>query len=115
MLQAVKSARSFVEASPWAGFVQDRFGTVGDAVSDEDIIAASKQSIVTIFHPTCTARMSPKDASWGVVDPQLLLKGATGLRIVDASIFPVIPAAHTVGPTYIVAERAAQLIKDAWS
>ncbi|KLO19185.1 aryl-alcohol-oxidase from pleurotus Eryingii [Schizopora paradoxa] len=115
MLQAVKTARSFVAASPWAGFVQSRFGPVGDAETDDEIIAASKQSIVTIFHPVCTARMSPKDASWGVVDPQLLVKGATGLRIVDASIFPIIPAAHTVGPTYIVAERAAQLIKDAWS
>ncbi|KLO19189.1 aryl-alcohol oxidase-like protein [Schizopora paradoxa] len=115
MLQAVKFSRQFVQAQPWAGFVQNRTGPVGDAETDDDIIAASRQAIVTIFHPTSTARMSPVGANFGVVDPDLLLKGADGLRVVDASIFPIIPAAHTVAPTYIVAERAAELIKEAWS
>jgi choline dehydrogenase len=35
-----------------------------------------------------------------------------GLRIIDASIFLVIPNAHTVAPTYIVAEIAATIIKE---
>jgi len=38
-------------------------------------------------------------------------EGATGLRIVDASIFPAIPECHIQGVVYIVAERAADLIK----
>jgi len=115
MLQAVKFSRQFVQAQPWAGFIQNRTGPVGDAETDDAIIAASRQAIVTIFHPTSTAGMSPVGANFGVVDPDLLLKGAVGVRVVDASIFPVIPAGHTVAPTYIVAERAAELIKNAWS
>jgi choline dehydrogenase-like flavoprotein len=86
MLSAVKAARAFMETAPWDGFVQSRFGPVGSAESDEQIIAASRDAIVTIWHPTSTARMSPKNASWGVVDPQLLVKGVKGLRVVDASI-----------------------------
>ena len=87
MLTAVKTARKFVAAAPWQGFVQDPFGFVGDAKTDAEIIEASKQSIVSIWHPSCTARMSPKNASWGVVDPELFVKGTSGLRVVDASVF----------------------------
>jgi choline dehydrogenase-like flavoprotein len=47
----------------------------------------------------------------GVVDEKLRVYGAQGLRVVDASVFPVIPDAHTVVPTYMVAEMAAAIIK----
>ncbi|KAJ7362644.1 hypothetical protein DFH08DRAFT_683711, partial [Mycena albidolilacea] len=50
----------------------------------------------------------------GVVDPDLLIKGAQVLRIIDASVFPRIPSAHTQAATYAVAERAADLIKQMW-
>jgi choline dehydrogenase len=46
------------------------------------------------------------------VDEKLRVYGVQGLRIVDASIFPVIPDAHTVAPTYMVAEMAATIIKE---
>jgi choline dehydrogenase-like flavoprotein len=39
-----------------------------------------------VFHPTGTAAMSPKGADWGVVDPDLKVKGVEGLRIVDGSV-----------------------------
>ncbi|KAF7798262.1 hypothetical protein EIP86_009479 [Pleurotus ostreatoroseus] len=114
MLTAVKTARAFVSAEPWDGFVISRFGGVGGAETDDEIVAAARDAIVTIWHPTSTARMAPANAPWGVVDPRLRVKGVSGLRIVDASIFPIIPAAHTVGPVYIVAEHAADIIKAAW-
>lgn len=87
MLSAVKAARKFVEAAPWKDFIVSRFGPVGSAETDDEIIAAARDSVDSIWHPTSTARMSPKHARWGVVDPQLLVKGAHGLRIVDASVF----------------------------
>ncbi|KAF5329017.1 hypothetical protein D9611_013861 [Ephemerocybe angulata] len=65
-------------------------------------------------HPVGTAAMSPRDADWGVVDPDLLLKTVSGLRIVDASVMPFIPAGHTQAPVYAIAERAADIIKEAW-
>ena len=87
MVHAVKASRRFLQAKPWEGFVLERFGDVGGAETDEEIAAASRRNVETIWHPTSTARMSPKNASWGVVDPQLLVKGTRWLRIVDASIF----------------------------
>jgi hypothetical protein len=45
--------------------------------------------------------MSPKGASWGVVDPDLRLKKASGVRIVDGSVIPYVPATHPQGPIYV--------------
>lgn len=114
MVESVLAVRRFVDTQPWADFILGRFGPVGLSNTTDDIIAASRDAIVSIWHPTSTARMSPKNATWGVVDNELRLKGASGVRVVDASIFPVIPAGHPAAFLYIVAERAADLIKREW-
>ncbi|KAF8874753.1 hypothetical protein BD779DRAFT_1613535 [Infundibulicybe gibba] len=54
-------------------------------------------------------------ANYGVVGPDLLVKGASGLRIVDASVMPFVTCGHTQAPVYIIAERAADLVKKFWS
>lgn len=86
MVQVVKAARRFVQTPPWEGFILGQFGVIGEAETDDEILAASRQEIVTIWHPTSTASMSPRNASWGVVDPDLLVKGTNGIRVVDASV-----------------------------
>ena len=93
MVYAIKAARGFMQSSPWNGVAISRVGPVGEAETDDEIIAAARANTRTIYHPTSTARMSPEGADWGVVDPQLRVKGANGLRVVDASVF-----VRTVGP-----------------
>ena len=51
------------------------------------MLAAARAAARTIYHPTSTARMAPNNAAWGVVDTQLRVKGVSGLRVVDASVF----------------------------
>jgi choline dehydrogenase len=46
-----------------------------------------------------------------VLDSELLVHGIEGLRVVDASVMPVIPGGNTNAPTIMVAERAADLIR----
>jgi choline dehydrogenase len=63
-----------------------------------------------IYHPVGTARMSDSEPE-AVVDSQLRVHGLEGLRVVDASIMPVITRGNTHAPTMMVAERAADLIR----
>lgn len=58
--------------------------------------------------------MAPTGDPTGVVSPRLLVHGVKGLRIADASIMPRIPASHTHAPVVMIAEKAADMIKEDW-
>ncbi|KAF8912301.1 alcohol oxidase [Mucidula mucida] len=111
--EAIKSARRFMAAPAWDGYVLGSLNN--NATTDEEIDEFVRNNAVSFFHPVSTSSMSPKGAQYGVVDPDLLVKGVEGLRIVDASVIPRLPAAHTSGPVYAMAERAADIIKAAYA
>ncbi|KAJ7580929.1 hypothetical protein C8J56DRAFT_794938, partial [Mycena floridula] len=90
MREAIRSARRFVAGPAWSNYV------------------------ISELPNSANAAMSSVDATYGLVDPDFRVKGIQGLRVVDASVFPKIPAAHTQVPTYVFAERASDLIKAAW-
>lgn len=80
------------------------------AASDAQLQEFLNRALGTEFHPSCTAAMMPRDDG-GVVDPNLLVYGTRNIRVVDASIFPILPSAHLESVIYAVAEKAADLIK----
>lgn len=61
---------------------------------DDEIAKLVRARVETLYHPTCTARMAPREDG-GVVDPFLRVHGIPNLRVVDASVFPTIPSGHT--------------------
>ncbi|XP_034247857.1 glucose dehydrogenase [FAD, quinone]-like isoform X1 [Thrips palmi] len=66
----------------------------------------------TIYHQSGTCRMGRRGDPLAVLDPRLRVQGVGRLRVVDASVMPMIPAAHTNAPTYMIAEKAADMIKE---
>ena len=79
-----------------------------DISSDEDLIDDLRQRVELLYHPVGTCRMGSDENA--VVDPELRVRGVDGLRVVDASVFPIIPSGNTNAPTIAVAERGADLI-----
>lgn len=63
-----------------------------------------------IFHPAGTCAIGADSDQLAVLDPMCRVRGVAGLRVVDASVMPVIPSGNTGLPTMMVAERAAALL-----
>jgi choline dehydrogenase len=68
-----------------------------------------RRTASTTWHPTSTCRMGI-DAT-AVVDPALRVNGISGLRVADASVMPAIVSGNTNAPVIMIAEKAADLIK----
>ncbi|KZT39180.1 aryl-alcohol oxidase-like protein [Sistotremastrum suecicum HHB10207 ss-3] len=111
---AIKSARAFMNATAWDGY---NLGLAFDDAAfqtDEELDLFIRNNTAPIYHPTGTNRMESSAKDDGVVDSFLQVKGVTGLRVVDTSVFPFIIEGHPEAPTYALAERAADVIKSAW-
>jgi choline dehydrogenase-like flavoprotein len=118
MRQALLSMFHYLSARAWDGYVISQFGSAFaniSATSDSDVLDEYIRSVTgPTEHLVGTAAMSARGADYGVLDPDLKVKGVDGLRVIDSSIFPFVTSAHTQVPTYIVAERGAALIKATW-
>ena len=78
--------------------------------TDEEILDFWKTEGMSVYHPVGSSKMGPAEDPNAVVDNELRVHGIDGLRIADASIFPLLPSGNTHAPTVAVAERAADLI-----
>jgi choline dehydrogenase-like flavoprotein len=78
--------------------------------TDDDIREALRARSDTVYHPVGTCKMGVNDPM-AVVDPTLKVYGLEGLRIVDASIMPTVVGGNTNGPTVMIGEKAADIIK----
>ncbi|MCU1761829.1 choline dehydrogenase [Pseudomonas sp. 14P_8.1_Bac3] len=81
------------------------------AQSDQALDAWARQVTETGYHASGTCKMGPAGDPEAVVDPRLRVHGLDGLRVVDASIMPVIVSGNTNAPTVMIAEKASDMIR----
>ncbi|MGI8512456.1 MAG: GMC family oxidoreductase [Solirubrobacteraceae bacterium] len=109
LVAGMKLAREIARQEPLAGKIVRELKPGPEAVSDEDIEADLRRRVELIYHPVGTCRMGADDRA--VVDPELRVRVLEGLRVIDASVMPLIPGGNTNAPTIMIAERAADLIR----
>ncbi|GME22370.1 GMC oxidoreductase [Neofusicoccum parvum] len=85
----------------------------GDGVrSDEEIYEWLKGSLSTIYHASCTCKMGTRDDAMAVLDGEARVFGLEGVRVVDASSFPILVPGHPQATVYMLAEKIADRILD---
>ena len=81
--------------------------------SDEELADYARNSLQSYHHQVGTCKMGRDELA--VVDHELKVHGIDGLRVIDASIMPIVPTGNTNAPTYMVAEKGADMVKAARS
>ncbi|WP_422035766.1 GMC family oxidoreductase [Reyranella sp.] len=85
--------------------------TFDQVLNDDDALEAFvRKAAIGVWHASCTCRMGRDDDPMAVVDTQGRVRGVQGLRVVDASIFPVVPCANTNFPTLMTAEKISEAV-----
>ena len=113
LLGGMRLVRRMLSTPELAPFV-DRETLPGPAVqSDDELLAFARENGTTTYHLIGTAKMGPANDPGAVVDDRLRVHGMQDLRVIDASIMPSMPSANTYATTLMIAERGADLIRNA--
>jgi choline dehydrogenase len=110
LLDAMRMNRRIVAQKPFADIIVAEKVPGFDIDSDDGLMRFARETGTTIYHPCGTAKMG-RDAN-AVVDARLCVHGLTGVRVVDASIMPTMTSGNTNAPTIMIAEKAADMIRD---
>jgi len=108
--ESIRLTRRIVEQPALRKYRPQEFRPGEDVQSDEDLARAAGDIGTTIFHPVGTCRMGSDEAA--VVDGRLRVQGLAGVRVADASIMPTITSGNTNSPVIMIAEKAADMIRE---
>jgi len=110
IVAALRLGRKLIGSDAFAPYLEKEIWP-GDAVqSDEELLEHARNTGNTTYHPIGTCRMGPVDQTNTVVDDKLRVHGVDGLRVVDTSIMPEMPAANTNAAALMIGEKAADMI-----
>jgi choline dehydrogenase len=112
LIAGMKLARKLLNTSALSHYAVKETLPGSQIQSDSELLDFAKQYGVSSYHVNGTARMGPANDAGSVVDHQLRVHGLHGLRVVDASVMPTIPSANTCAATMMIAEKAADMIKN---
>ncbi len=109
-IKGLRLARDILNQPAMRRYVQSEVLPGAHRSTDTQLFDYACANAKTDHHPVGTCRMGPLGDPFSVVTPDLRLIGVTGLRVVDASVMPLLPSSNTNAPTIMVAEKAADHI-----
>lgn len=111
-LDSIRIARKIVATSAFEDFYDSEFAPGSDLQSDAELTAWTREAMRSLWHYCGTCKMGHDELS--VVNDKLEVHGIDGLRIVDASVMPEITGGNINAPILMIAEKAADIIKEAF-
>jgi len=109
MLEAVKFVRTIAAQPAIAEVIAEEVLPGPSVQSDADLIDDFRRRSGTVYHPVSTCRMGP-DAATSVVDARLRVHGLSGLRVIDASIFPGNITGNTNAASIMTGWKGAEMV-----
>ena len=110
LARGAQMARDVFASPAWAALRTGEIVPGAEYADDPKLRRFVLEACETLYHPVGTCAMGPASDPQAVVDGQLRVHGLEGLRVVDASIMPVIPHGNTNAPVMAIAEKAAAAI-----
>jgi len=109
-IEGLRLAREIMRQPALKPYVQSEALPGAGAATDEDLFDYACANAKTDHHPVGTCRMGAAGDPASVVTPDLRVIGLKGLRVVDASVMPLLPSSNTNAPTIMLAEKASDHI-----
>jgi choline dehydrogenase len=110
LLEGLKAARRIMSQPSIGRYLEAEHDPGPSCRSDADLLDHIRMRGGISYHPVGTCRMGSDDEA--VVDARLRVHGVPGLRVVDASIMPTLVSGNTNAPTFMIAEKGADLIRE---
>ncbi len=110
IVDGLKIAREVANTQPFKGWLKREVAPGPSIASDADLSAYGRAVHHTVYHPSGTCKMGAVGDDVAVVDPELRVRGVDGLSIADGSIFPSMPTVNPMVATFMIGEKAAELV-----
>ena len=111
MIAGIRRARDIVSQPAMAEWAGVELYPGVEVQSDEQIADYIKRTHNTVYHPSGSVRMGAPEDEMSPLDPQLRVKGVSGLRVADASVMPALVTVNPNITTMMIGERCAELIR----
>lgn len=111
-IQMVRKMREIASQSPLSNFIVQEHEPGASHQSDAELLDWVRRRAGSIFHPVGTCAMGPATDRMAVVDARLRVHGVQGLRVVDGAVMPHIVSGNTNAPIIMLAEKAADMIRE---
>ncbi len=109
-IRSMKITRDIMNTDPISKYVSDEYAPGYKYKTDEELFEGAKEVAQTKYHPVGTCKMGVKEDPDAVVDNRLKVHGIENLRVIDASIMPIITSGNTNAPSIMIADRGADFI-----